>query len=515
MEKSLRYERILRLNLFFYFILVFIVSSLFTFYLINDHYQNMHTSLKTLENNLINEEKRKTKQKVDQLIRYLYIYRATSLDGLSPEATKEQLRLFLKSFSLDINNYIFAFDFEGNQLVHHNTFYEGKNRIGLKDKNGFLIIKNLIDASKNEDGGFVEYTATLGPSDTNKYKLSYAKSIDDLQWVVGAGVYLERIDAIIEDEKLTLEKKFQKKLRTTILYAISFVIVALIISYLLFTYITKHFKFQRRIIQSKNTKLQELNHIIAEKVKKEEEENRKKDILLLQKSKLAFMGEVLNNIAHQWRQPLNQIISYASVSKFHKKHQQLSDEELMENLNHIIDSTQYLSQTIEDFRNFFLQSKTKEYKSIETIIEQSLKLFDSILHQYHIKIITDIQTPNVHILSEFLQVLLNFYNNAKDIFSERHCEQRIILIRSYKKETSLVLRICDSGGGIEEETMKRIFEPYYSTKENSLGIGLYMTSQIIDRHMQGNIVADNETFSLENQCYYGACFTITLKDFHE
>lgn len=161
LEKSLRYERILRLNLFFYFLLVFIVSSLFTFYLINDHYQNMQTSLKTLENNLVNEEKRKTKQKVDQIIRYLYIYRATSLNEYTPEAKKEQLRLFLKSFSLDINDYIFAFDFEGNQLVHHNTFYEGKNRIGLVDTNGFLIIKNLIDVSKNDEGGFVEYIASL------------------------------------------------------------------------------------------------------------------------------------------------------------------------------------------------------------------------------------------------------------------------------------------------------------------------------------------------------------------
>jgi signal transduction histidine kinase len=475
----------------------------------------MQTSLKTLENNLVNEEKRKTKQKVDQIIRYLYIYRASSLNDYTPEAKKEQLRLFLKSFSLDINDYIFAFDFEGNQLVHHNTFYEGKNRIDLVDKNGFLIIKNLIEVSKNDEGGFVEYIASLGPSDASHIKMSYAKSINDLHWVVGSGVYLDRIDAIIANEKLTLEKKFHKKLRTTIIYAISFVILALIISYLLFTYITKHFKFQRRIIQSKNVKLEELNRIIAEKVNKEKEENRKKDILLLQKSKLAFMGEVLNNIAHQWRQPLNQIISYASVSKFHKKNNQLSDEELMENLNHIIDSTQYLSQTIEDFRNFFLQSKTKEYKSVETILDQSLKLYDSLLSKHHIQIITELEAHNVHILSEFLQVILNFYNNAKDIFIERNCEQRVIYIHCFKKEDILTIRICDSGGGIEEETMKRIFEPYYSTKENSLGIGLYMSSQIIDRHMQGSIIATNDSFILNEQSYYGACFTISLKDFYE
>jgi signal transduction histidine kinase len=515
LDKSVRYERILRLNLFFYLILVFIVSSLFTFYLINDHYQNMQASLQTLENTLVDQEKQKTKQKVEQIIRYLSLYRATPIDGISVEKAKEQLRLFLKSFSLDINDYIFAFDFEGNQLVHHNTFYEGKNRIDLKDINGFFIIKNLIDVSKNDNGGFVEYTATLGPSSSSAYKISYAKSIDDLQWVVGSGVYLDSIEAIIREEKATLEKKFQTKLQTTILYVIVFVFIALMVSYVLFTYITKHFKFQRGIIEAKNSKLAELNHIIAEKVNKEKQENRKKDILLLQKSKLAFMGEVLNNIAHQWRQPLNQIISYASVSKFHKKNNQLSDEELMENLNHIIDSTQYLSQTIEDFRNFFLQSKTKEYRSITSIIEHSLKLFDSLLTKHSIRVITDIEPKNVHILSEFLQILLNFYNNAKDIFIERDCSQRMIYIHCFKQEDALVISVCDSGGGIEEETLKRIFEPYYSTKENSLGIGLYMSSQIIDRHMQGSIVATNDSFTYDEITYFGANFTMTLKDFYE
>lgn len=234
--------------------------------------------------------------------------------------------------------------------------------------------------------------------------------------------------------------------------------------------------------------------------------------LLIQQSKLASMGEMIANIAHQWRQPLSIISTSATGIKIQKEMGILDDDSEIKSLDCINENAQYLSNTIEDFRDFFKKSKIKNLVNLNTLLEKTLKLIITRLKNKKITIINnciDIEFETYE--REMIQVFMNIINNSIDAFENKDYE-KFIFFETKKFENKIVINIKDNAGGIDENILDKIFEPYFTTKESKqgTGIGLYMCNEIVVKHFNGEISVTNEYFEYLNQKYKGSQFTIEL-----
>ncbi|RXJ88518.1 hypothetical protein CRV01_12275 [Arcobacter sp. CECT 8983] len=277
-------------------------------------------------------------------------------------------------------------------------------------------------------------------------------------------------------------------------------------------------------ITSKITKFDEKNNPLLiigtildiTKIKELELEKREKDTILAQQSKMAAMGEMLENIAHQWRQPLSVISTVSTGMQLNLEiDNELPKEQLIENVRAINEHTQYLSKTIDDFRNFFNPNKEKTLFDITSCIDKSLHLITSKIKSSKINLTKKIDNISITTLEgELTQVLLNIFNNAIDALNQNDIEDKQLYILVYKENNNIVISIKDSAGGVPKKLQTRIFEPYFTTKHKSqgTGIGLYMSSQIITKHLHGTIKLSNEQFILNNNTYFGADFKIIFPE---
>jgi PAS domain S-box-containing protein len=250
------------------------------------------------------------------------------------------------------------------------------------------------------------------------------------------------------------------------------------------------------------------------KVKLIEIQEKEKEKLYNQQSKLAAMGEMLGNIAHQWRQPLSTITTAATGAKIQKEMDCLSDEQLNSVFTSINNSAQYLSQTIEDFRDFFNPSNNKVSTFlISNTVEKTLSLVQAQFNAKNILIVKNIDEIEVTLIeNELIQVLINILNNSRDALINIKSKERIIFINVYKKERELIIEIKDNAEGIKEDIIDRIFEPYFTTKHKSqgTGIGLYMSQDIIVNHLKGTISVKNEIYIYKGIEYKGSKFIINI-----
>jgi PAS domain S-box-containing protein len=235
---------------------------------------------------------------------------------------------------------------------------------------------------------------------------------------------------------------------------------------------------------------------------------------LEEQSKLISMGEMLGNIAHQWRQPLSIIATASTGLILQKEYNNLSDEQLIETCTIINENAQYLSTTIEDFRNFITNDKSIESVSIKNAMEYALHLSEPIIKNNYIKLVLDLE-DDINIIAnrnELAQSFLNILNNAKDALLQKNELNRYIIITTKKVEDKLSLSIIDSAGGIPKNIIERIFEPYFTTKYKSQGrgIGLSMVSKILRDKYNAEIDVYNDTYVYNNINLYGACFKITF-----
>ncbi|MCK5110945.1 MAG: PAS domain S-box protein [Arcobacteraceae bacterium] len=236
-------------------------------------------------------------------------------------------------------------------------------------------------------------------------------------------------------------------------------------------------------------------------------ENEIQQALIIEQSKAAAMGEMIAMLAHQWRQPLQAIAMLIQQLTLEK----MLDGELSdETLNKVVTDTQkqldYMSKTIDDFRDFFRPDKAKDKIRVNDLIEKARELMAYTLKVDGIDLILDIEDDieiNVHI-NEIVQVLINIIKNARDALIETDNENRTITIKSYKDGDNLKIKIKDNGGGIPNAAIDKVFDAYFSTKKNKngTGLGLYMSKNIIENHGQGLLSVKNEDD--------GAVFKITL-----
>lgn len=250
-----------------------------------------------------------------------------------------------------------------------------------------------------------------------------------------------------------------------------------------------------------------LNSDLETRVEEEIEKNRQKDSLLLHQAKLASMGEMIANIAHQWRQPLNVIsMLFQKVSRQHKNGT-LNDEMVDTMLTQAMDTISHMSQTIDDFRGYFEPNREKKEYSLTQVVQQSIGLVKSSFSLCNISIKN---TPSEEITlrgypEDLKQVLMNLLNNAKDVIKGNDITDGLVEFYAEKiDEKTAVILFQDNGGGIPSECIDKIFEPYFTTKHKSqgTGIGLYMSKRIVEERIEGSIsVSNNET---------GACFKIII-----
>lgn len=234
--------------------------------------------------------------------------------------------------------------------------------------------------------------------------------------------------------------------------------------------------------------------------------------LLLQQSKLAAMGEMLENIAHQWKQPLSTITTLTSGILLNKEYNILDDNFLKEGLNNITNSAKYMSKTIDDFRDFYSNKVEKKEFDIEDSIEKALVLLSTKLVKKDIVIIKNLD--NLKILgykNELIQVYMNILSNAIDSLDDLEDEIKIIQISSKIENNKLILEFLDNAGGINEEIIDKIFDSHFTTKseKQGSGIGLYMSKIIIDKS-HGELKVSNKTFEYNSKTYKGANFMIIL-----
>jgi signal transduction histidine kinase len=225
---------------------------------------------------------------------------------------------------------------------------------------------------------------------------------------------------------------------------------------------------------------------------------------------------MIGNIAHQWRQPLSAINSTASGMQLQLQLNLTNDEEINESYSKIMAYVNFLTQTIEDFRNFFKEEKENVDFNIIDVLTKTLSITNATYKDTDITLINKCTNDKVLMSngmpSELSQVFLNILTNAKDATLSNNIEEKFVHIRCLVENGYNVVHIQDNAGGIPANILEKIFDPYFTTKHQSqgTGIGLYMSKNIVEKNMNGIISVKNIKTKIDNQYYNGACFRIAI-----
>ena len=329
---------------------------------------------------------------------------------------------------------------------------------------------------------------------TNQYRIGVDKNDSVLVSVLDKAV-----KSITNQEKEQIVSrwisvKFEKQIDYSLLWQLG------IISILILLFVL----YRNRMLHQKQLELNILNESLEERIKEEVTKNLDNERLLLEQSKLASMGEMIGNIAHQWRQPLAVTNLAASIIKKKNARGILKKEDIDKKIEDIEQNLQYMSNTIEDFLNYFKPNKQKENFNITENIKKVLNLTNVSLENKQIKLYlnTKENLEAYGFADEFVQVVLAIINNAIQAMEDK--EEKKLNIDVFKEAEKVFIEVSDSGGGIPENIIKKIFEPYFTTKHQfqGTGLGLYISKMIIENSMNGelNVMNTNK----------GARFTIVL-----
>jgi PAS domain S-box-containing protein len=255
-----------------------------------------------------------------------------------------------------------------------------------------------------------------------------------------------------------------------------------------------HNELEKRV-EERTAELEILNGTLEKRVDEEVAKNREKDVILIQQNRQAALGEMLDHIAHQWKQPLNTISLIVQDLEETGYQGELTEDYISETVGKILVLLDHMAQTINVFRGFYRPDKEKKVFSIKESIDQALAFIAPALrfHSIAIELDVDFGLTAFGYPKEYAQVLLNILANARDIFRARGTEKPRLIIRAFAEDNKTVVTITDNGGGIPEAIIGRIFEFYFTTNEASggTGIGLYMSKNIIEKNMGGRLSAGN------------------------
>ena len=306
---------------------------------------------------------------------------------------------------------------------------------------------------------------------------SFNYKVGDLRGMISVAINMNTINQ-------TLETFFQKML---------VVMIGLFLIILIFFYLEKKLIYEPQIL-----KIKQLNQTLESRIKEEVAKNREQDQRLIQQSRLAQMGEMISMIAHQWRQPLNAISATTSALELKLVLGKVENDAFQTQLKKINEYSQHLSKTIDDFRNFFKNNKTKTKTNLEKMVLSTKNIVETSMLSNNIEL--DIKLDCQYMFeiyeNEVKQVILNIIKNAEDAILENNVEKGIVKIYNSCgiNQNNPTLYIKDNAGGISKDILDKIFDPYFSTKtkKDGTGLGLYMSKIIIEEHCEGKLSVYNE-----------------------
>lgn len=408
---------------------------------------------------------------------------------------------------------------EGSQGYYHLTSLQPLNPINSPDDFEVEALKyfeknadekyyhqnvNSIDADNISDvynfmGRLDTKDACLKCHEVQGYKTG------DLRGGLRISIPTAKIKKLVETEDISYASN---RLLFISLLGLLLTMVCLVV-YLFFKEQSKLNKFNlmlEKTVDERTRELNELNANLEQEISKEVMKSKEKDQLIITQSRQAAMGEMISMIAHQWRQPISAIAMDASNMMIDIELDNIDKTEFKEYTEGIIEQTDHLSNTIDDFKNFFRDQKTKEKLLPSKVVQECIKIVGASLKSHGISHETVcVSEEEISVLSrELLQVLLNLVNNAKDILIEHKTENAHIIIKTENINGTTIIKVCDNGVGIAEDVLPKIFDPYFTTKEakDGTGLGLYMSKMIIHTNLKGKLYVTRE----ENQ----TCFVIEL-----
>ena len=436
-------------------------------------------------------------------------------NSLNYEQTIEVLNIAKEIIEKNWSEYKYRLnkDFNNSILSKIKTYFINSNHY----KNQYIKELNI----ENIDNKMVDIFSSIEKLDKKNSKEYFTNinfNIDSIFVYLGSLVNYDLNLAI--NEKRDTDNIF--KLVTIFSFISIFFVVFFTI--ILSLFITFHFRklyyLQEKIVEKKTKELKELNNNLEQKIKLEVAKNRKKDIIMFQQARFASLGEMLNNIAHQWRQPLGSITMIIQSFQTKMRVNKLSPEFVEQKVKDALLLAQNMSNTLDDFKNFFSPNRSKNSFFIKDCVEHSIELSKYFLNKENIKIDLIVKKDKqiTTFYNELSHTLLNIISNSKDaLVSSVNKNDRIIKIIVNSKKNFLFINIIDNGGGVPDDILPKIFEPYYTTKYKSAGtgIGLYMSKQIIEKHLNGEISCKNIKLEVNKKVFKGASFTITIPIFED
>ncbi len=362
-----------------------------------------------------------------------YIGAGAYIDEIQ-EFAKQDILKYLKSNALFTDGYFFIIDGNANPIFYP----KNKEKLPLKQ---FTKIGSHVDGE-------------------NMYHINY---ISNYNWYLVAARSLEHIGQDIDKKREKDIGKREMNMQTNLLLLGLAWLISMLLSLYLSTIIYRQIRGYEKQINQSNDKM-------------------------MFQSKQALIGELFSMIAHQWRQPINKIASIIALVRFELENDKISKEDLDKNFEEIEDSIEFMSETIDDFRTFYKPTTSTKLVNLKTLITRSIFFLKNSIQKHDIKVVTELEDIEMELYrNEFLQVMLNLIKNGIDAIGD----QGVLIIKLYKHQgDKVIISVENSGKSIDKDVMKKIFEPYFTTKDDSMGLGLYMTKIIVEKHMKGEIVVE-------------------------
>jgi len=394
------------------------------------------------------------------------------------------------------NNYFWIYT-NTNKLVAHPYRQKdiGKDDTKIKNRNNVYYVQKMVRrAIKNHNGSFFEFLYPKESNNISTEKLSYVRLYPQWHWVIGCGIYVDDIRKEISKRDELLHERIQKYIENILIVSILSILFILLVSIGISREINKTLLRYKEKVRKKEQDLNELNDSLHFRIKKALKEAQEKDRAMLHQSRLARMGEMLSMISHQWRQPLNQLNSVIMELETRVLFKKTTEKFLISCVEDATKIIQFMSLSMEDFKNFYKPKKDKEFFYISVACKETISLVKRTLEnaQVNLEFIVENDREIRGYKREFSQVILNLILNARDALELNNIEKKsITLIITVRDKFSLVI-IKDNAGGIKDDIINLIFEPYFSTKGvQGTGMGLYMSKMIIEKNMQGKLSVRN------------------------